>query len=99
MAAPAAEAGPPPGHDHGALVVPVLVDPTGFTVTEPVTAGGVVTVHNPTGTDVTLTADDGSFDAVIPAGSLTSFRGPEQPGSYPFTSRHSPEFTGVLVVG
>lgn len=90
---------PPPGHDHGDLSVPVLVDPTGVTVTEPVAPGAAVTVHNPTGADVTLTADDGSFDARIPAGSLTSFRAPEEPGSYPFTSRHAPGFSGVLVVG
>lgn len=90
---------PPPGHDHGDLSVPVLVDPTGFTVTEAVAPGAVVTVHNPTDADVTVTADDGSFDARIPAGSLTSFRAPETPGSYPFTSRHAAGFTGVLVVG
>jgi putative copper resistance protein D len=78
--------------------VPILVDPTGFTVTEPVTAGAVVTVHNPTGTDVTITATDGAFDTVIPSGSLTSFPAPEAPGSYPFTSRHAAGFTGVLVV-
>ncbi len=90
---------PPPGHDHGDLVVPVLVDPTGFTVTEPVTAGAVVTVHNPTDADVTITADDGSFDAVIPSGSLTSFPAPDVPGSYPFSSRHAPGFTAVLEVG
>ncbi|MGY1773248.1 CopD family protein [Blastococcus sp. SYSU D00813] len=90
---------PPAGHDHGDLSVPVLVDPTGFTVTEPVAPGAVVTVHNPTDADVTVTADDGSFDARIPAGSLTSFRAPATPGSYPFTSRHATGFTGVLVVG
>ncbi|WP_051684389.1 CopD family protein [Blastococcus sp. URHD0036] len=94
-----ATAAPPPGHDHGDLVVPVLVDPSGFTVTETVAPGSVVTVHNPTDLDVTVTADDGSFDRVVPAGSLTSFPAPETPGSYPFTSRHDPAFTGVLVVG
>jgi putative copper export protein len=90
---------PPPVHDHGDLSVPVLVDPTGFTVTEPVAPGAVVTVHNPTDTGVTVTADDGSFDAVIPAGSLTSFRAPDRAGVYPFVSRHAPGFTGLLVVG
>ncbi|MGY1813557.1 CopD family protein [Blastococcus sp. SYSU D00820] len=89
---------PPPGHDHGDLSVPVLVDPAGFTVTAAVTPGAVVVVHNPTGTEVTVTAVDGAFDAVVPAGSLTTFRAPEEPGSYPFASRHSPRFTGVLVV-
>ncbi|MGX5655662.1 hypothetical protein ACWKWC_12885, partial [Geodermatophilus nigrescens] len=85
-------------HDHGDLSVPVLVDPTGFTVTGPVRAGSVVTVHNPTGAAVTVTADDGSFDAEIPAGSLTSFPAPERPGTYPFASRSDPASTGVLVV-
>ncbi|WP_409330433.1 CopD family protein [Trujillonella humicola] len=90
---------PPPGHDHGDLTVPVLVDPTGVTVTGPVAPGAAVTVHNPADADVTLTAEDGSFDARIPAGSLTSFRAPDEPGSYPFASRHAAGFTGVLVVG
>ncbi|SNS11282.1 putative copper resistance protein D [Geodermatophilus pulveris] len=107
-AAPVPAAGPPPaasapaagmaGHDHGELSVTVLVDPARFHVGAPVAAGAQVSVHNPTDTGVTLTADDGSFDVVVPAGSLLTFPAPDRPGSYPFTSRHAAGFGDVLVV-
>jgi putative copper export protein len=86
------------GHDHGQLSVTVLVDETRFSVSSPVAAGSRVTVHNPTSTEVTITAADGTFDVVVPGRTLTSFVAPDQPGPHPFASRHSPAFTGVLVV-
>jgi putative copper resistance protein D len=86
------------GHDHGELSVTVLVDETRFHVSAPVEAASRVTVHNATATEVTITAQDGSFDVVVPAHALMTFPAPERPGSYAFTSRHSPTFNGVLVV-
>ncbi|WP_460683032.1 CopD family protein [Modestobacter lapidis] len=86
------------GHDHGDLSVTVLVDEFRFHVSAPVDAGARVTVHNGTSTDVTITASDGSFDVVVPGGSLMTFPAPDEPGAHPFASRHSPSFTGVLVV-
>jgi putative copper resistance protein D len=86
------------GHDHGELSVTVLVDETRFHVSAPVDAGSAVTVHNATETEVSITARDGTFDVVVPAHALMTFPAPELPGSYAFTSRHSPSFTGVLVV-
>lgn len=88
-----------PGHDHGELSVSVHVGATGFHVGGEVAAGSMVTVYNETTTDVTITASDGSFDIEAPALSLFAFRAPDEPGTYPFSSRHSPSFTGVLVVG
>ncbi|TQN43938.1 putative copper resistance protein D [Blastococcus colisei] len=86
------------GHDHGDLSVTVLIDETRFHVSAPVSPDTAVTVHNATGTEVTITAVDGSFDVVVPGGTLMTFPAPDEPGSYPFESRHSASFTGVLVV-
>lgn len=89
---------PMAGHDHGELSVGVLVDDERFHVPGPVAAGSRVTVFNSGDQTVTLTADDGSFDLVVPAGSLTTFVAPDQPGDHPFTSNHSAAFADVLVV-
>jgi putative copper resistance protein D len=86
------------GHDHGELSVALLVDGSRFHVAGPVAAGSRVSVHNATGTEVTITAADGSFDVVVPAHALMTFPAPEAPGSYAFSSRHSPDFADVLVV-
>ncbi|MCZ2811828.1 CopD family protein [Modestobacter sp. VKM Ac-2979] len=96
-AAPAA-ADPMAGHDHGELSVGVLVDEDRFHVAGPVAAGSRVTVHNASGQPVTITADDGSFDVDVAAGTLLTFPAPDQPGEYRFTSAHSATHTDVLVV-
>ncbi|MCZ2816214.1 CopD family protein [Modestobacter sp. VKM Ac-2984] len=96
-AAPAA-ADPMAGHDHGELSVGVLVDEDRFHVAGPVAAGSRVTVHNASGQPVTITADDGSFDVAVPAGTLLTFPAPDQPGEYRFTSAHAMTYTDVLVV-
>jgi putative copper resistance protein D len=99
-AAPPSEsaADPMAGHDHGELSVTVLIDETRFHVAGTVEPGARVTVHNSTGTEVTLTADDGSFDVVVPGLTLTTFVAPDVAGEYPFSSRHSASFADVLVV-
>ncbi len=98
-----AAAGPPAadlmaGHDHGELSVAVLVDEERFHVPRPVPAGSAVSVYNGSGTEVTLTADDGAFDVTVPAYTLLTFPAPAEPGGHPFTSRHDPAFRDVLVV-
>ncbi len=108
-AAPQPAGAPPPapdptapdpmaGHDHGELSVGVLVDDTRFHVARPVAAGSRVTVFNDSTEQVTLTADDGSFDVVLPPRTLTTFLAPQEPGEHPFTSRHSASFADVLEV-
>ncbi len=91
-------ADPMAGHDHGELSVGVLIDGTRFHVAGPVDAGSRVTVHNATGTEVTITSADGSFDVVVPGHALMTFEAPGEPASYPFVSRHSSSFADVLVV-
>ena len=96
--APPKAGGPMAGHDHGPLTVGVLVDDTRFHVAHPVAPGSRVTVFNGSDQEVSLTADDGSFDITVPAGSLMTFPAPAQPGEHPFTSRHSTSYADVLVV-
>ena len=97
-AAEPAAADPMAGHDHGELSVAVLIDETRFHVSGPVEAGSRITVHNATTTEVTITASDGSFDVVVPGRALITFPAPDEPGSYPFVSRHASSFADVLVV-
>jgi putative copper resistance protein D len=85
-------------HDHGKLSVGILIDETRFHVARAVGAGARVTVHNASGTEVTITAADGSFDVVVPPFALITFVAPDRPGDYPFSSRHSSSFSDVLVV-
>ncbi|MGY1826011.1 copper resistance D family protein [Blastococcus sp. SYSU DS0541] len=96
--APAGSADPMAGHDHGELSVGVLVDDERFHVAGPVAPGSRVSVFNAGAAEVTLTAADGSFDVVVPGGTLTTFLAPTEPGAHPFASRHSAELTDVLVV-
>ena len=97
-AAPSTAADPMAGHDHGKLSVGVLIDATRFHVAGPVEAGSRVSVFNGTDQDVTITADDGSFDVPVTGHTLLTFLAPEEPGQYRFSSRHSAAFTDVLVV-
>jgi putative copper resistance protein D len=92
-------ADPMAGHDHGELSVAVLIDASRLHVAGPVEVGSRVTVHNASETEVTITAEDGSFDVVVPPHALITFAAPDEPGSYPFASRHSPSFADVLEVG
>lgn len=89
------------GHDHGELSVGILVDDSRFHVAAAMDPGQVVTVFNGSDTDVTLTADDGSFDLEVRARTLTTFTAPTASGPHPFTSRHpgaGAGFADVLLV-
>ena len=59
---------------------------TGIAYTGPdrVRAGSTVTVMNMDNQAHTVTADDGSFDAVVKAGASTTFTAPAKPGTYTY---------------
>ncbi len=109
-AAPGADAGPAPGeategvpdmsgHDHGDLSVGVLVDDERFHVSSTVAPGQSVTVYNSSSGEVSITADDGSFDTSVADRTFVTFVAPSAPGMYGFTSRHDAErYRDVLVV-
>lgn len=86
------------GHDHGELVVGILVTEGTFMVAGPVPAGGTVSVLNGEDRPQSITAEDGSFDVEAPPGSLFLFDAPQTPGEYPFFSSEDPSYRGVLVV-
>lgn len=86
------------GHDHGDLSVTVLVDDERFHVAGPVRPGQRVTVYNGSTTEVTLTAADASFDAMVPARTFITFEAPRTPGAYRFASSHDQGFADTLTV-
>ncbi len=46
----------------------------------------------------TLTADDGSFDAVVKAGTSITFTAPSKPGTYPYHCTYHANMHGTLNV-
>ncbi|MCY7402622.1 MAG: CopD family protein [Nocardioides sp.] len=86
------------GHDHGPLVVGILIDEGTFHVSRAVAPGGNVSILNAESEDHTVTAQDGSFDLEAAANTLFSFTAPEEPGGYPFVSTKDGSYQGVLVV-
>lgn len=63
-----------------------------------VPAGASVTVMNMDTEAHTLTADDGSFDAVVKAGTSVTFTAPSKPGTYPYHCTYHANMHGTLSV-
>ncbi|MGO4807826.1 cupredoxin domain-containing protein [Arthrobacter sp. 2MCAF15] len=63
-----------------------------------VPAGASVTVMNMDTEAHTLTADDGSFEAVVKAGTSVTFTAPAKPGSYPYHCAYHANMHGTLTV-
>lgn len=86
------------GHDHGDLSVSVLVDEERFHVSGTVRPGQRVTVYNSGPEQVSLTATDGSFDAVAGPRSFITFEAPAGPGDYLFASTLAGRGEDILLV-
>ena len=86
------------GHDHGDLSVSVLVDEGRFHVSGTVRPGQRVTVYNSGPEQVSLTATDGSFDAVAGPRSFITFEAPAGPGDYLFASTLAGRGEDILLV-
>jgi plastocyanin len=69
-----------------------------YTGAESVPAGSTVTVMNMDNVAHTVTADDGSFDAVIKAGASTTFTAPAKPGTYTYHCTYHSNMHGTLTV-
>lgn len=65
---------------------------------ESVPAGSTVTVMNMDTQAHTLTADDGSFEAVVKAGTSVTFTAPAKPGAYPYHCTYHSNMHGTLTV-
>jgi plastocyanin len=63
-----------------------------------VPAGATVTVMNMDTEAHTLTADDGTFDAVVKAGTSVTFTAPAKPGAYPYHCTYHSNMHGTLTV-
>lgn len=69
-----------------------------YTGPDSVPAGATVTVMNMDTAAHTLTADDGSFDAVVKAGTSTTFTAPAKPGTYTYHCTYHSNMHGTLTV-
>lgn len=63
-----------------------------------VPAGSTMTVMNMDTVAHTVTADDGSFDAVVKAGTSTTFTVPGKPGKYTYHCTYHSNMHGTLTV-
>jgi plastocyanin len=69
-----------------------------YTGPDSVPAGATVTVMNMDSEAHTLTADDGSFDAVVKSGTSTTFTAPAKPGTYTYHCTYHSNMHGTLSV-
>lgn len=69
-----------------------------YTGTDSVPAGATVTVMNMDTVAHTVTADDGSFDAVVKAGTSASFTAPAKAGTYSYHCTYHSNMHGTLTV-
>lgn len=95
--APAATASP------GAAAAPaeeavVTVEDFAYALPASVAPGATVTVINEGEATHSVTAEDGSFEAVVASGATTTFLAPEEPGDYAVFCAYHPEMTGTLTV-
>lgn len=69
-----------------------------YTGPDSVPAGSEVTVMNMDTEAHTVTADDGSFDAVVKAGTSVTFTAPKKPGTYAYHCAYHSNMHGTLTV-
>lgn len=100
-----------PGMDAGMTASSRGTGPTGTTAAvtihiksfaysgpDSVPAGSTVTVMNMDTEAHTLTADDGSFEAIVKAGTSVTFTAPAKPGAYPYHCTYHSNMHGTLTV-
>lgn len=100
-----------PGMDAGMTASSMGTGPTGTTAAvtihiksfaysgpDSVPAGSTVTVMNMDTEAHTLTADDGSFEAIVKAGTSVTFTAPAKPGAYPYHCTYHSNMHGTLTV-
>ncbi|GAB3568132.1 hypothetical protein GCM10027405_29520 [Arthrobacter alkaliphilus] len=69
-----------------------------YTGPDSVPAGAMVTVMNMDTEAHTVTADDGSFDVVVKAGTSVTFTAPVKPGAYAYHCTYHSNMHGTLSV-
>lgn len=88
------------GHQSSGTTSSLTIHIKSFAYTGPdnVPAGASVTVMNMDNEAHTVTADDGSFDAVVKPGTSTTFTAPAKAGSYPYHCTYHSGMQGTLTV-
>lgn len=78
----------------------VTVHIKGFAYSDPgpIAPGATVMVMNMDSQAHTVTADDGSFNAVAGAGQSVTFTAPAKPGTYPYHCQYHSNMHGTLTV-
>ncbi|WP_211320952.1 cupredoxin domain-containing protein [Arthrobacter livingstonensis] len=69
-----------------------------YTGPDSIKAGSTVTVTNMDAQAHTLTADDGSFNAVVEPGASVTFTAPTKPGAYTYHCKYHASMHGTLNV-
>ncbi|GGI02281.1 hypothetical protein GCM10007170_43640 [Arthrobacter liuii] len=94
----AATTGTPSGSTGMAAEATIHIKSFAYTGAESVRAGSTVTVMNMDNVAHTVTADDGSFDAVVKAGTSVTFTAPAKPGTYTYHCTYHSNMHGTLTV-
>ncbi len=89
---------PTTGSPETAAELTISIESFAYTGPDSVPAGATVTVMNMDAQAHTVTADDGSFDAVVAPGSSATFTAPANQGSYSYHCTYHSSMKGTLVV-
>ncbi|MET3919127.1 cupredoxin domain-containing protein [Arthrobacter sp. UYEF20] len=99
-ASPPAGSAPAAAPSPSAAQSPATIHIKSFDYTGPdtVPAGATVTVMNMDSEAHTVTAEDGSFDAVVKGGESVTFTAPVKPGTYAYHCTYHSNMQGTLTV-
>lgn len=89
---------PSMGSAGTASAVTIHIKSFAYSGPDSVPAGATVTVMNMDTEDHTLTADDGSFNAVVKAGTSVTLTAPAKPGAYAYHCTYHSNMHGTLTV-
>jgi len=81
-----------------AAAVTIHIQSFAYAKADPVAAGSTVTVMNMDKEAHTVTADDGSFDAVVKGGESVTFTAPAKAGTYSYHCTYHANMKGQLTV-
>jgi plastocyanin len=76
----------------------IVIDNFAFKGPASVAAGARISLTNLDNQDHSVTADDGSFDAVVHANGTATLTAPTKPGNYTYHCSFHPNMHGTLVV-
>lgn len=87
-----------PSAGNAAATATIHIKSFAYSGPDSVAAGSEVTVMNMDTEAHTVTADDGSFEAVVKAGTSVTFTAPKKPGAYAYHCAYHSNMHGTLTV-